>query len=257
MSLKELHYERHGRVVLITMEGDTDLNLGVVGQQLHEKLVEYRDDDDLWCAVVTGAGERAFTTGGDVKSRARGDAGWGNFWEARGLNVLTGTELWKPMIAAVSGYCLGAGFMLALGCDLRVATETASFGLPEVKLGFPAGMGSTTRLPRMMPFGPAMELLLTGDRITAQQAYDWGLLNRLVPPGKHVEEAMALAERIAANPPLAVRATKELAIRGLDLTFEQGVRLQETLSNICRQTEDAKEGPRAFAEKRKPDFKGR
>jgi enoyl-CoA hydratase/carnithine racemase len=257
VSLSKLHYERRRRVVLITMEGDNDLNLGVVGQQLHDTLREYRDDDELWCAVITGAGERAFTAGGDVKARARGELAGGGFWAARTATLLTGGEFSKPLVAAVNGYCLGAGLMLAVGCDVRIASESATFGLPEVKLGFPAGMGSTWRLPRMMASGPAMELLLTGERISARQACDWGLVNRIVPPGKQVEEALAVAERIAANPPLAVRTTKELALRGLELPFEQGLRLQDTLSHICRQTEDATEGPRAFAEKRKPEFTGR
>jgi len=126
-----------------------------------------------------------------------------------------------------------------------------------VKYGFPPGMGATQRLPRAMPLGPALEILLTGDRISAEQAYHWGLVNKVVPLAELPGEALRLAERIAANPPLAVRATKELALRGFDVTLEQGLRLESLLSHIARQTEDAKEGPRAFAERRPPQFKGR
>jgi enoyl-CoA hydratase/carnithine racemase len=250
-----IHYEKQGRTVLITLEGDSELNLGVVSDELHARLQEYRDDDELWCAVVTGAGQKAFSAGANLKNLAA--RGFGSFWTAREMNVLSGAELWKPLIAAINGYALGAGMMFSLACDVRICGDTAQFGLPEVKYGFPPGMGAALRLPRLMPLGPALEMLLTGDRISAQDALRWGLVNKVVPPDQVVPEALALAERITAAPPLAVRATKELTIRGLDLTFEQGQRLQETLSNICRQTEDAKEGPRAFAEKRKPEFKGR
>ena len=250
-----IHYERRGRTVLITLEGDSDLNLGVVGDDLQARIEDYRDDDDLWCAVVTGAGTKAFSAGANLKNLV--ERGFGSFWTPRAINLVSGAEMTKPLIAAVNGYALGAGMMFALACDIRIAAEGAQFGLPEVKYGFPPGMGATLRLPRIMPLGPALEMLLTGDRISAEDALRWGLVNRIVPAGQLVPEAMALAERIAANPPLAVRATKEITMRGLDMPFEQGFRLQETLSNICRATEDAKEGPRAFAEKRKPDFKGR
>jgi enoyl-CoA hydratase/carnithine racemase len=239
----------------MTLEGENDLNLGTVGDELHARLQDYRDDDELWCAVITGAGQKAFSAGANLKNLA--ERGFGSFWTARAINVLSGGEMTKPLIAAINGYALGAGMMFALACDIRIAAEGAQFGLPEVKYGFPPGMGATLRLPRIMPLGPAMEMLLTGDRISAEDALRWGLVNRIVPPDRLVTEAMALAERLAANPPLAVRSTKELTMRGLEMTFEQGVRLQETLSNICRATEDAKEGPRAFAEKRKPEFKGR
>lgn len=252
-----IHVERKGRVVLFRMQGDNDLNLGVVGPELHERLLEYRDDDELWCAVVIGHGERAFCAGADLKAlAARGGFG-GSIWAARTLNLLTGAEFWKPLVAAINGHALGLGLMLALACDIRVASENATFGLPEVKYGFPPGNGATQRLPRVMPLGPALELLLTGDRIDAQQAYQWGLVNRVVPLPQLLDTAMGIAERIAANPPLAVRATKELALRGRDLTLEQGLRLEALLAEHAKQTEDAREGPRAFVEKRPPVFKGR
>ena len=146
--------------------------------------------------------------------------------------------------------------MLALACDIRICAEHATFGMPELKLGFPAGGGAPYRLPRLIAMGPAMEILLTGDRITAEQAYHWGLVNKVVRASALLDEALALAERVVANPPLAVRAAKELAIRGLDQCFEDNLRLQQSLSWICQQTEDAREGPLAFREKRKPEWKG-
>jgi len=252
-----IHYERQGRIVLITLQGDNDLNLGCVNDELHQRLIEYRDDDELWCAVITGAGERAFSAGADLKATAARGGFGESFWSMRALDLLSGVEFWKPLVAAVNGYALGAGMMLALGCDIRICSDTATFGLPEVKYGFPPGMGAPLRLPRIMPLGPALELLLTGDRITAEQAYAWGLVNRVVSPAELMGEALKLAARIAANPPLAVRTTKEITLRGLDLPFEQGYRLQTMLSHIARQTEDAKEGPRAFVEHRPPEFKGR
>jgi E-phenylitaconyl-CoA hydratase len=250
-----IHYERRDRTVLITLEGETDLNLGAVGQELHARLIDYRDDDELWCAVITGAGERAFSAGANLK----GDrSGWSSsIWQHRALDMLTGAEFWKPLIAAVNGYCLGAGMMLALGCDIRIAADTATFGLPELRYGFPPGMGSTYRITRAIPLGPAMEMLLTGDRISAEQAYHWGLVNRVVPAPQLLDEALKMAERITANPPLAVRASKELALRGLEMPFDEHTRLQAVLSHVARQTEDAQEGGRAFAEKRKPNFQGR
>jgi len=251
----QIHYERQGHVVLITLEGDTDLNLGTVDDELYARLLEYRDDDELRCAVISGAGDKAFCAGADLKRTQ--DRGFPSFWAPRALTLLTGLDFYKPLVAAVNGYCMGTGFMLALACDVRLATETAAFALPEVKYGFPPGQGATQRLPRALPMGLAMQLLLTGDRLVGEDALRWGLVNKLVAPEQLIPEAMALAERIAANPPLAVRATKEMVLRGADMSIEAGVRLGNMLSALTRQSEDFQEGMRAFAEKRPPLFKGR
>ncbi len=263
--MAQVHYEKHGHIVVITMEGDTDLNIGMVGG-VHEPLLDYRDDDDLWCAVITGAGERAFSAGGDLRrfrpvpGEARLNSPGSSTRNPPSPTVLSDLELWKPLIAAVNGYCIGAGMMLALACDIRIASESAEFGIPEAKnLGVPAGGGVAWRLPRTIALGPALEILLTGDRIGAQQALQWGLVNQVVPQGELMDAAMKLAERVAANPPLATRATKELVYRALDLPLSQAVRLKDALasSRICNDTEDAREARHAFAEKRKPEFKGR
>jgi E-phenylitaconyl-CoA hydratase len=259
--MSRIGYEREGRCVVITLEGDTDLNLGMVGQELYDRLIDYRDDPELWCAVVTGAGRRAFSAGGNIKERAQKDREGkpvsGDFWASHPLTLISGVDFWKPIVAAVNGHCIGAGMMLAMACDIRIAAETATFGIPEVKLGFPPGGGALYRLPRQIAMGPAMEIILAGDRISAQQAREWGLVNRVVAPEALMDDAMGLAKKIAANPPLAVRAAKELMVRGLEMTFADHLRLQPTMTQICLKTEDAREGSQAFSERRPGQFKGR
>jgi enoyl-CoA hydratase/carnithine racemase len=254
-----VHYDKHGRVVVVTMEGDNDLNLGMTGAELHERLAEYGQDDELRCCIVTGAGTRAFSAGGNLKRSPddRRDRGDRTVWGAPPLTIVTGLEMWKPIIAAVNGYAVGAGCMFALACDIRIASDNAEFGIPEIKLGFPTGMGAAQRLPRLMPFGPALEMLLTGDRISAQQALQWGLINRVVPQAELMDAALDLANRIAVNPPLAVRGLKEMAYRSREMSMTDGLRMSALLGYIGRTTEDAEEGIRAFREKRKPDFHGR
>ncbi len=253
-----VHYEKRERVVLLTMEGDNDLNLGMVGAELHERLADYANDDELRCCIVTGAGERAFSAGANLKNALEGRVGGvRSVWDPSTLTLINGLEIRKPIIAAVNGFAIGAGCMLALACDIRIASENAEFGIPEIKLGFPSGMGAPQRLPRLIPFGAALEMLLTGDRIKADQALQWGLVNRVVPQEELLDAAFDLANRIAANPPLAVRGMKEIAYRSREMSFADGIRMSELLGFIGRNTEDAKEGLRAFAEKRPPDFQGR
>jgi enoyl-CoA hydratase/carnithine racemase len=248
--------EQHEHVVIFTLQGDSDLNLGVIGPELYDHLAAYRRDAELRCAVITGAGTRSFSAGADLKQVAQDGFNF-SFWSPPPPSVMSGEAFWKPLVAAVNGYALGIGLMLALACDIRIATRNATFGFPEVKYGFPPFLGATQRLPRQIALGPAMEMLLTGDPISAEQAEKWGLVNRLVEHDALIPEALALAKRIAANPPLGVQASKELAWRALDMGLEQGLRMESMLSQIARNTEDAQEGPRAFAEKRAPHFKGR
>jgi len=257
-----IHYEKRDHIVTMTMEGDNDLNIGVVSEPLHDRIEEYAADDDAWCAIITGAGTRAFSAGGDAKRRAAMIAEdtpspADDVWSSSRPNIITGLEMWKPIVAAVNGYCLGAGFALALACDVRIASENAEFSMPELKLGSPGGMGVPQRLPQLITLGPAMEVLLTGDRITAQQALQWGLVNRVVPPSELMDAALQLAERIVANPPLGVRTTKEAVLRSLEMSMPEGIRFTTLLYRTNRGTEDAKEANRARIEKRKPMFKGR
>ncbi|ODT88310.1 enoyl-CoA hydratase-related protein [Phenylobacterium sp. SCN 70-31] len=228
-------------------------------QALAAAWARVRDDRDIRVAIVTGAGDKAFCAGGDIKTHAGrdvdGSAGWGSSAHPM-LN--RGIDLWKPVIAAVNGYCLGAGLNLMLATDIRVACEAATFGASEVKRGLLPGGGGTQRLAQQLPHAIAMEILLTGQPVTAAQALAFGLINRLVPTWSDVlPAAMRYAELIAANAPLAVQASKELALRSRDLPLEAGLRLEQLALRAVAATQDAAEGRSAFMEKRPPTFTGR
>lgn len=221
--------------------------------------IRVRDDDAVRVAIVTGAGDRSFTTGADIKSVLTRTQVASDVWKTQSDMILNrGLEVWKPVIAAINGYCLGGGVTLMLACDIRIASENATFNLAEVKRGVIAANGGTQRLIRQLPYAIAMELLLTGDEMSVQDALRWGLINKVVPrPADVLPAALAVARRIAANAPLAVQATKELAVRSRDLSVAEGLRMEQLIGRVLMGTEDAKEGPAAFLEKRSPDFKGR
>ncbi len=166
-------------------------------------------------------------------------------------------EVWKPVIAAVNGYCLAGGLELALACDIRIASENASFALTEVTRGIIPGNGGTQLLPRTVPVGMALQLMFTGERIGAEEAYRIGLVNRVVPQSGLMTAAMELAQRINESAPISVRLVKEAALKGLDLPLMDGLRMESLFSLFVHTTEDAKEGPLAFAQKRKAEYKGR
>ena len=254
-------YEARDRIALITLNRPEALNAfnREMHQQLREAWLAFREDDDLWVAVVTGAGDRAFSAGADVKQMGepQEERPRPSFWETRfGEDLQSGLEVWKPTIAAINGYCLGEGLTLALACDFRVASEQASFAFPEVSLGLATIVGAI-RAPRVVGLGNALELLLVGDRIDARRAYEMGLLHRVVGHDAVRSEAEALARRLCRNGPLAVRCTKEVAYRSLGLAFDDAVRMGESMRRLVNSSEDAREGPRAFREKREPKFKGR
>jgi len=258
--MPRIHFEQQDHIATLTMEGDNDLNIGTINEEFHQRVLEFRDNDDLWCLIITGAGTRSFCAGANLSGALAG--GFGTLRVTDLLahqqpTLLTGLECWKPIIAAVNGHAIGAGFMLALACDIRIAAENATFALTEVKFGWPAGQGAIQRLPRTIALGPALEVLLTGDRIGASKALQWGLVNEVMPQAGLREAALALAERITANPPLSVRVVKELTYRCLELPFDQGYRLTNLMSAIARTTEDFKEATAAFGEKRRGVFKGR
>ena len=254
-------YETHGHVATLTINRPEVMNAfdEETFTMLADLLDRFDADEQLRVAIITGAGERAFSSGADLKKMyGRPSQGTvGELWERWPQRRLSQRQwISKPIIAAINGYCLAGGLELALGCDLRIASETATFGAPEVRWSILHGYGALM-LPRTIPFAAAMEMLLTGERISAADALRLGLVSRVVPPSELMLTAVQLAERIAANGPLAVRITKELAWRGLEISLEEGLRLYATMAALMHGTADAVEGPRAFAEKRPPNFQGR
>ena len=219
---------------------------------------QVRDDAAIRVAIITGAGEKSFTTGADIKSFLTAPADLSEMWLTQRDQLLNrGLEVWKPVIAAVNGYCLGGGMTLLLATDIRVASTNATFNLAEVKRGVIPGNGGTQRVLQQLPHAIAMEMLLTGDGIDAETAARWGLVNKVVPQAELLDTAFAYARKIAANAPLAVQAAKELAVRSREMDLTTGLRFEAVINRMLSMTEDAKEGPAAFAAKRAPDFKGR
>ncbi len=219
--------------------------------------VRVRDDPEVRCAIVTGTGDISFSAGADLKSMVGRPSQLSQLWLTQQNQILNrGLEVWKPIIAAVNGYCIGGGTTLLLATDIRLAAPHATFGLSEVKRGIIAGNGGTQRILQQLPYPIAMEMLLTGDAIDAEQAARWGLINKVVPAAELMTAARAYAERIAANAPLAVQAAKELAIRSRDTSLADGLRLEQLVSRVLQSSEDVREGTAAFAEKRQPRFRG-
>lgn len=217
-----------------------------------------RDDDAIRVAIVTGAGEQAFCAGADLKSFVGAPPGLNALMRTQEDQPLNrGIEMWKPVVAAVNGYCLGGGMTLLLATDLRVCSESAVFGLSEVQRGvFPAN-GGTQRIAQQLPHAIAMEMLLLGDKFGAATAQRWGLVNQVVSATQLMDTAMNYARRLAANAPLAVQAAKELALRSRDVDLAAGLRMEQLFLRILQESDDIQEGTKAFAERRTPAFQGR
>jgi E-phenylitaconyl-CoA hydratase len=248
-----------GHVATITYNRPDSLNAinAEMRRDLNDAFLRFRDDEDAWVAIVTGSG-RAFCAGADLREGA-GSAGEfaGTFWERPTLNSFeSGWEIFKPVIAAVNGYCLGYGLTLVSWCDFVLASDRAEFGLPEVRLGVPAIVASI-RLPQRINWADAMELLLTGERIDAGRAQAIGLVWRVVPHETLLDEANALAERLLSGAPLAQRAMKEMAMRTGSMPTLESIRFGETMRQVASRTEDAVEGGRAAAQRRSPRWTGR
>jgi len=265
-----LIYEKDGHIATITFnrpEAKNSLDPQSI-VDLIESLEDFDRDDNLRVAVVTGAGDQAFCSGADlgllipVLSGAKKPESEAERKIAQDPALITkvalkGLDIYKPLIAAVNGYCVAGGMEMLQGFDIRIVSEKANFGLAEVKWGLVPGGGSTVRLPRQIPFCLAMEILLTGNMITAEEAYRIGLVNKVVPHDKVMETALEYARTISENGPLAVRYIKESVVTGLGVPLNDAFVKETELALRAMGSEDAREGPRAFKEKRKPVFKGR
>ena len=253
-----VEYTKEGRIAVFRINRPEALGaLNVQGMtQLHEALLSFRDDDDLWVGIITGTGDKVFSAGVDIKDYLPMVKNTTTKKWQRPAGIMRGLELWKPLIAACNGLTIGGGMEIALACDMIVASENAKFGLPEVKVGVCPGGGGTQRLPRKIPSNLAAEMLFTGKTIDAQEAYRIGLVNKVVPLEMLLSEARRIAEAICQAAPLAVRTAKECMVRGLGMSLEEGLRLEDDFQTYIMSTRDLEEGLSAFREKRKPKYMG-
>jgi enoyl-CoA hydratase len=260
MSWETLLVEKEPPLAVVTVNRPDKLNAlnhRAVGE-LTDAFFQLGADETIRVIILTGAGEKAFVAGADIRELAELGPQTAKELARRGQGMCDVIETCgKPVIAAINGYALGGGCELALACTLRVASETARIGLPEVTLGIMPGYAGTQRLPRIVGKGRALEMILTGEPVTAQRAYEMGLVNMVVPPEKLMETARELALKIASRAPLAVRYAMEAVHRGLETGFVEGCHLEAGLFGLLASTEDMREGMSAFLEKRKASFKGR
>jgi enoyl-CoA hydratase/carnithine racemase len=250
--------ERRGQVEILTLNRPEARNAvnGEVTRAMTEALDELEKDEDLRVIVLTGTGDKAFSAGMDLKAFGAGTGG-SIGGGTGGFAGIARRSVPVPVIAAVNGPALAGGFEIVLACDLVVAAEHAIFGIPEVKRGLIAAGGGLVRLPRRLPMATAMELALTGDPITAARAYELGLVNRVVPAERVLDEALALADRIIENAPLSVRYSRQLTIQGAEVSEAEAWALTDEATRVVFSSEDAREGPLAFAQKRPPNWKSR
>ena len=257
--MENVLYELDGHVATITYNRPDALNAinGAMRRDLNEAFARFRDEDEAWIAIVTGAG-RAFCAGADLRGDGNSAGDFpGTFWEKPTQNSFeSGWEIFKPVMAAVNGHCLGYGLTLVTWCDFVIASERATFAYPEVLIGVPTIVGAI-RLPQKIGWQAAMDLLLTGERIDATRAKEIGLAGWVVPHDDLLPEARKLADRLLAGAPLAQRAIKEVATRSQHLPSLEAIRFGETMRKVAAATDDAGEGMKAFAEKRPPNWTAR
>jgi len=260
MSFENLLVERDGPVAILTINRPAvrnALNTQTM-DELRRALLDLRRDDGVRCVIITGAGDKAFIAGADINELAVQSPAGGREHALRGQHVIDLLEhLGKPVIAAINGFALGGGCELAMACTLRLAADTAKLGQPEINLGIMPGYAGTQRLSRLVGRGRALEILLTGDMIAADEAHRIGLVNRVVPAAQLMDEAKKLGATLASKAPIAVRYILDAVNTGLDMTLADASRLEATLFGLVSSTEDMREGTRAFLEKRKAEFKGR
>jgi enoyl-CoA hydratase len=260
MTYENLLYERKDQIGYVTFNRPKVLNAlnRRTMEELGALLARAREDAEVRVLILTGAGEKAFVAGADINELAQRTPVNGKEFAIFGQGVFRMLEtLGKPSIAAINGFALGGGCELALACTIRLASRTAKLGQPEVKLGITPGYGGSQRLARLCGKGVAQELCLTGEMIAAEEALRLGLVNQVYELAELLPAAEALAKKIIANAPLAVRYAMEAIEHGLDMSQEEGLFLEATLFGLCCATDDMREGTRAFLEKRPPQFKGR
>src|SRR5712672_3695816 len=258
--MENLKLEKKNAIAYVTIDRPKVLNALNMAtmQELWQVFSDLKDDKQIRVVILTGGGEKAFVAGADINELAKNNPVEAKAYTHRGQAVLDLIEnLGKPVIACVNGFALGGGCEIAMACTMRLASDNAKLGQPEVKLGIIPGYGGTQRLPRLVGKGLAMQQVLTGEMITAQEAYRIGLVNEVTAAAELIPRAEAIAAKIIANAPLAVQYAMEAVNRGLDLPLADGLFLEATLFGICCATDDKKEGTTAFLEKRAANFQGR
>jgi len=260
MSFDNLSVEREAGVAVLTVQRPQRLNAldGRTIDELRQAFLDLQQDQSARAIIITGAGDKAFVAGADINELARDTP------DAARTRALTGQQVFdlieqlgKPVVAAVNGFALGGGCELAMSCTFRIAAETARFGQPEINLGLIPGFAGTQRLARLVGKAKAMELILTGNPIGAEEALALGLVNRVVPAANLMSEARMFAAELASKPPVALRYAMEAVNHGVEMPFADACQLEATLFGMAVATDDMKEGTRAFLEKRKAEFKGR
>ena len=257
---QNIKFEKKNHIAYITIDRPKVLNALNMAtmQELKTAFADLKDDADVRVVILTGGGEKAFVAGADINELSQQTPVSAKEYTHRGQAIVDAIEnLGKPVIGCVNGFALGGGCELAMACTMRIASENAKFGQPEVKLGLIPGYGGTQRLPRLVGKGLAMQQVLTGEMISAQEAHRIGLVNEVVPQAELIARAEAIAAKIIANSPLAIQYAMEAVNRGYDMPLADGLYLEATLFAVCCATEDKNEGTKAFLEKRPAQFKGK
>jgi enoyl-CoA hydratase/carnithine racemase len=260
MAYQFAQYEKRGRLAIVTLNRPERMNAlhPPAHFELHDIWNDFENDPQVWVGVLTGAGDKAFSAGNDLKYTAEHGRNVVRSSAESGFGGLTNrTRCWKPIIAAVNGYALGGGFEMALACDIIIAADHARLGLPEPRVGLIASAGGVHRLPRMLPQKIAMGYILTGRHMTAQEALRWGIVNEVVPLADLMATVQRWVDDILAGAPLSIRASKQSAMMGLGQPLEVALNLNYSEAVTMRYSQDMLEGPRAFAEKRRPNWQGR
>jgi enoyl-CoA hydratase/carnithine racemase len=258
--MENVKLEKKNNIAYVTIDRPKVLNALNMAtmEELQEVFTDLAADPDARVVILTGGGEKSFVAGADINELARNNPVEAKAYTHRGQAVLDLIEnLGKPVIACINGFALGGGCEIAMACTMRLGSENAKLGQPEVKLGIIPGYGGTQRLPRLVGTGLAMQILLTGEMISAQEAHRIGLVNEVVPQDRLIARAEEIAQKIMANAPLAVQYCMEAVNQGLNMTLEQGLFLEATLFSVCCATEDRKEGTTAFLEKRPAKFQAK